>query len=181
MPIRPPPNWDCRVTYKKSWPKGYERRISGVPQVQAMVQDDEKYQVFMWDEGKEPADVNSGSPDPSSWGEPIFLVELHKPTGDGDNSWCTMDAAGFYPNRLTTRIEFCMNQDCWDGRQCLKDSGYPSCRAMVANTLDPHFVGSPSFTVREVSIFKPRDGQGGSSDGQGSSAPEATDPAVGTP
>ncbi|GJN85817.1 hypothetical protein PLIIFM63780_009391 [Purpureocillium lilacinum] len=158
---------------RKRWPVGHEQRISGVPQVQAIVQDDEKYQVFMWEEGKEPADVNSDSPDPSSsWGEPIFVAELHKPTGDGDdNNWCTMDTAGFYPNRLTTYIEFCMNQDCWEGKQCLEKSGYRNCRAMVANSPDPQFVGEPSFTVREVSIFKPRDGQGGSSDGQGSSAP----------
>ncbi|UNI18812.1 hypothetical protein JDV02_005059 [Purpureocillium takamizusanense] len=138
-----------RLWYRpEHWP-----RVNGVPQVMVTIQDRNQFMIFQWKEGEEPRDLNSDSPNPSSWGQPLVWITAERDHRGTRTQACSLDDVGFYPTRLTTKIRFCAVSACPGYENCAKRKGHEQCMALATRVENGDYVDRPYIAVRQVRTF----------------------------
>ncbi|KAK1983245.1 beta-1,3-endoglucanase [Colletotrichum cereale] len=106
---------------------------------------DDYIKFFSWTHDAAPKDVESDSPDTSSWGTPSMLIS---------NDKCNINSH-FSDQKLVINIDFCGvlagNDFIWKD-QCAASTGHDICSSYVAQ--NPSVYKDTYFKIKDIRIFK---------------------------
>ena len=115
--------------------------------------------IYFFPRGSVPSDVTGGSPNPSSWGEPMAVF----------SGGCDMSTS-FTNQQIVFDTTFCGDWagQVWDGSTCASKSGGSTCENYVAN--NPAAFKDAYWTVNGLKVYQ---NKGGSAPAPSSKAPPA--------
>ena len=114
--------------------------------------------IRMWNFGRGniPADISSGSPDPSKWGLPAFT------TAGGS---CNNIDDFFKSHQVTFDTTFCGNwagqQSIWQQTSCYDPNKYPTCNSYVA--ANPSVYEDAYWLIKSLKVYQSTPGSTSSS------------------
>ncbi|PHH60148.1 hypothetical protein CDD81_2066 [Ophiocordyceps australis] len=101
--------------------------------------------MYTWTPGSEPPDLDSDTPDTSTWGTPSFWL------GKGS---CDLDRV-FLPQKLIINLNLCGTLaygEFWTNTQCNTITNYTECKDWVAK--NPKEFAETYFQIKDIRIFK---------------------------
>jgi hypothetical protein len=112
--------------------------------VYAMEWTDELIQIWSWENGAVPADIADGTPDPLTWGKPIF-------TTWGGN--CDI-ARHFIDHTVVLDTNFCgdWGNAVWETSSCYDPVAYPTCSDYVG--ANPGDYSETYWAVRSLKVYQ---------------------------
>lgn len=110
----------------------------------AMEWADDTIKVWSFPRSSYPKDIDSGNPDPSTWGLPVQNF-----AGSGANI-----KSNFFNHKIVINTDFCgdFGDAVWSGEGCAASTGYNTCEAFVAN--NPAAFVDQYWKISSLKVFQ---------------------------